>query len=325
MPKVSILVAVYQAEAFLSQCLDSLKNQSLDDFEAICVDDGSTDGSLRILQRYASEDARIKVIRLDENKGQAHARNVALAQAQGDYICMLDADDWLSEDALEQAVNAFDEQTDCMLFDVVYHWTDGREEMYQMPDFEMLTGEEAFRLSLTWQIHGLYMVRSALHRQYPYDDSCRAYSDDNTTRIHYLYARQVRRCKGRYYYRQHPKSVTHGVSVRRFDYLKANEQMRRMMVEAHVSTTMIDAYENARWLNLIDVCMFLHVHGSELSAEERKYGLKEIQHAWATINRRALKKETIAKFGYRPCGLWWMFRLQEWLYFTLRGFLGKNH
>lgn len=325
MPKVSILIAVYQAEAFLPQCLDSLVQQSFSDFEAICVDDGSTDGSLGILQRYAQEDTRFQVMKLDDNKGQAHARNVALANVQGEYICMLDADDWLSHDALELAVRAFDEQTDCVLLDVVYHWMDGREETYKMPDFETLTGEEAFRLSLTWQIHGLYLVRSALHRQYPYDNTCRTYSDDNTTRMHYLHSRHVKCCKGKYYYRQHPESVTHAISVRRFDYLKANERMRCLMKESHVANTIIDEYENVRWLNLIDVCMFFHVHGSRLSVEERKYGLKEIQHAWATINRRALKKETIAKFGYRPYGLWWMFRLQEWLYFTLRGFLAKNH
>ncbi len=325
MPKVSILIAVYQAEAFLTQCLDSLLHQSMSDFEAICVDDCSADHSSDILKQYAQKDARIKVIRLDENRGHAHARNVALAQAQGDYICMLDADDWLSPDALELALNTFDEKTDCVLFDMVYSYPDGREEVYQMPDFGMLTGEEAFRLSLTWQIHGLYMVRSALHRQFPYDETCRVYSDDNTTRIHYLYSRQVRCCKGRYYYRQHSSSITHEISVRRFDCLKANEHMRQMMEEIHISKAFIDEYEHLRWLNLIDVCMFWYVHGSELCIDERKYGLQEIRRIWASIDRSALKKETITKFGYRPCKSWRMFRLQEWLYFTLRGFLGKNH
>ena len=324
MPKVSVLVAVYNAEAFLPQCLDSLLGQTLHDIQVICVDDCSTDDSLQLLRDYATKDPRIEVIALSENGGQAHARNEGLKKVQGDYVCMLDADDWFASDALERAVATFDDQTDSVLFDVVMMYEDGREELYQMPPFESLSGTEAFRLSLDWRIHGLYMVRSFIHQQHPYDETCRLYSDDNTTRIHYICSRQVRRCEGRYYYRQHTASATHCSSVRRFDYLKANESMRQQMQVLGVSQEILDDYEQCRWLNLIDVCMFYHVHGRELSVAERAYGLGEIHRVWDTIDRQALKKETIAKFGYRPCQSWRMFRFQEWLYFTLRGFLGKN-
>ena len=135
----------------------------------------------------------------------------------------------------------------------------------------------------------------------------------------------MRQCAGIYYYRQHAASVTHRVSVRRFDYLRANESMRRQMLAAHVSEKLMDVYENVRWLNLVDVYMFYHVHGSELSVEDRAYGLGELHRAWGGIDRSLLDKKTIAKFGYRPCRWWCLFRLQEWLYFTLRGLLGKNH
>ena len=354
MPKVSVLVAVYNAEPFLKKCLDSLLGQTLSDIQIICVDDASTDGSLRVLNAYAVRDLRIEVIRLEENGGQAHARNEALKLAKGDYICMVDADDWLAADALEQAVSAFDDETDCVLFDVIMVYgqtscvpsvaSDQRssanfkpqtsnfklqtskfkEEVYPLPPFTALTGNEAFRLSLTWQIHGLYMVRGAIHHQHPYDETCRLYSDDNTTRIHYICSRQVRRCSGRYYYRQHPASATHCASVRRFDYLKANESMKQQMLALHVGSDLLALYENHRWLNLIDVCMFYHVHGRELPVSDRRYGLGEIRRVWATIDRHLLNNETTAKFGYRLCGSWTLFRLQEWLYFTLRGLLGRN-
>ena len=322
-PKVTVLIAVYNAEPFLPECLDSLLAQTLGDFQAICIDDGSTDGSLDVLNNYAEKDERIEVIHLQENGGQAHTRNIGLMKAEGDIVCMLDADDWLSADALECLYNAFDAETDCVLFDVVMKYPD-REERYPMPTFEKLSGEEAFRLSLTWQIHGLYGVRAAIHRQHPYDETCRAYSDDNTTRLHYLASRSVSRCTGIYYYRQHAASVTHQASVRRFDYLRANESMRWQMLEQKVDRELLDLYENHRWLNLVDVYMFYHVHGSQLSKEERRYGLQELYRVWATVDRRALQKETTTKFGYRPCRSFRLFRLQEWLYFTLRGFLGRN-
>ena len=324
MLKVSVLVAVYNAEPFLTACLDSLINQSHRDIQVICIDDASTDGSLRILNDYAMCDNRIEVIHLEKNGGQAHARNCGLQRVNGDVVCMLDADDWLSTDALERLVAAFDEQTDCVLFDLVFQYAD-HEKPYPMSHFDTLTGEEAFKLSLTWKIHGLYGIRTAIHKQHPYDETCRSYSDDNTTRIHYLHSREVRHCTGVYHYRQHEASVTHHVSVHRFDYLRANESMRRQMQALKVDDVLLAEYENHRWLNLVDVYMFYHVHGRELSAADCEYGLQELHHVWATIDRRLLTKETTTKFGYRPCGSWWVFRLQEWLYFTLRGLLGKNY
>ena len=193
-----------------------------------------------------------------------------------------------------------------------------------MPPFTALSGAEAFRLSLTWAVHGLYILRTALHQQHPYDETCRLYSDDNTTRIHYLCSRTVRRCQGRYYYRQHAGSSTHTISVRRFDYLRANESMRRQMVALGVDRELIDQYENCRWLNLIDVYMFYHLHARQLPAADRSFGLSELRRVWHTIDRQALCRQTITKFGYRPCSTWRRFRLQEWLYFTLRSLIGRN-
>jgi glycosyltransferase involved in cell wall biosynthesis len=323
MPKVSVLVAVYNAETFLAECLDSLLAQTLSDIEVICVDDASTDGSLCVLQDYARRDARIEVQHLDSNQGQAHARNVALRAVRGEYVCFLDADDWFSPDTLQRMVDAFDDDTDCVLLDVIRHFPD-HEEPYEMLPFTTLSGNEAFRLSLTWQIHGVYGVRTAIHQRYPYDETCRSYSDDNTTRLHFLTARRVGRCRGVYHYRQHSGSVTHQVSVRRFDYLRANESMRRQLLQLGVDAALVAVYENHRWLNLVDVYMFYHVHGHELSEAERNYGLQELHRVWRTVDRTALDKQTTTKFGYRPCCSWTLFRLQEWCYFTLRTPLGKN-
>ncbi len=179
MAKVTVLMAVYNAERWLERSIGSLLSQTLTDWQLICIDDASTDGSLNLLRRFQQEDQRIELISLSENHGQAHARNCGLKQAQGDYICFLDADDWLSADALQQAVSVFEtyDKTDCVLFHVV-HVEQGLERDYPMPSFSVLTGEEAFDRSLEWQIHGVYMVRASLHQRFPYDETCRSYSDD---------------------------------------------------------------------------------------------------------------------------------------------------
>lgn len=325
MANVSVLVAVYNASAYLDKCLDSLLAQTFTDFQVICIDDASTDKSLSILRDYAQRDRRIEVISLAENHGQAYARNQGLQRATGDFICMLDADDWFSPDALECAVDCFSKpDVDVVLFDLQLCWP-RYSRPYAMPQFKTLSGEEAFQLSLTWQIHGLYMVRAEIHHRHPYDTTCRLYSDDNTTRLHYISARRVVVCNGIYYYRQHASSATHQVSVRQFDYLIANASMKAQLLKLDVSREVLALYENHRWLNLVGVWMFYYVHGRELTKQERRYGLQHLHEAWKSIDRRLLSRSTVCKFGYCPMPTWSLFRLQEWLYFSLRDILGKNN
>lgn len=320
MCKVTVLVAAYNAGPYITRCIESLKAQTLTDWEAVCVDDASTDDTLQKLDNLASGDRRIQVIHLDENQGQAHARNVGLRMACGQYICMLDSDDWFSEDALEKAAATLDahEQTDSVLFQVREVYAD-HERLYPMPDFDVMTGEEAFERSLTWQIHGLYMVRATIHKSIPYDDSSRAYSDDNTTRMHYLSSREVRQCQGVYFYRQHQESVTHKVGMRRFDFLRANESMRRQMEEAAVGERLIRLYERERWLNLIGTYMFYYFHRNSFAPSQRQYALEEMRRVWLTIDMKAIPWRLKLKPGYMPLRPYWtLFRMQEELYFWLR-------
>ena len=149
MTKVTVLVAVYNASRYLSDCLNSLLEQTLSDIQVVCVDDASTDDSLSILQQYGSRDKRIEVVHLPENQGQGHARNIGLQMARGEYVCFLDADDWLERDALGQCVSVFaeHEDTDSVLFSVSMDYAD-HAEPYVLPVSGRLTGEEAFRMSL---------------------------------------------------------------------------------------------------------------------------------------------------------------------------------
>jgi len=325
MPKISILVAVYNTAAYLPQCLDSLLSQTLKDIEVICVDDASTDNSLALLHQYAEKDNRVKVFALKENSGQAHARNVGLSHATGDYIGFVDSDDWLSQDALEKVCESFRDDVDSVLFRLLYVYTDGSMKDYQMSPFTTMTGDEAFRASLTWHIHGCYVVRNSIHKVHPYDESQRAYSDDNTTRIHYYYSRKVAFCEGVYYYRQQPVSVTRSVSVRRFDYLVANESMRRQLLALGASDENLRCYETIRWLNLVGVYMFYYLHRNELSEADRQHGLSVMHHVWQTINLKQVSPSIKRKFGYIPLRFSWsIFCLQEEVYFWLRGIVGRN-
>ena len=100
--KVSVIVPVFNVEEYLSTSLDSILNQTLKDIEIICINDGSTDASLDILENYAKKDARIKIIS-KKNEGQGIARNIGLDNAQGEFIAFVDSDDFIKEDMLEKS------------------------------------------------------------------------------------------------------------------------------------------------------------------------------------------------------------------------------
>lgn len=99
-PKFSIIIPVYNVAPYIRECLDSVLAQTYTDWEAICVDDGSTDGSGVILDEYAKRDLRFRIIH-QTNAGVGAARNSAIEVAQGEYLLYLDGDDKLELDGLQ--------------------------------------------------------------------------------------------------------------------------------------------------------------------------------------------------------------------------------
>lgn len=105
MPKVSIILPIYNVAKYLPKCMQSLQNQTLQDMEFICVNDGSPDNSLDILKEYALHDSRIKIID-QPNSGPGKARNTGIEAATGEYTGFVDPDDWVDETMFEKMYNA---------------------------------------------------------------------------------------------------------------------------------------------------------------------------------------------------------------------------
>ncbi len=100
-PIISVIVPVYNVEKYLKNCLDSILNQTFSDIEIICVNDGSTDKSRKILEEYKNQDCRIKIVD-KENGGLSSARNAGYKVAQGEFISYIDSDDWVDNTMLEK-------------------------------------------------------------------------------------------------------------------------------------------------------------------------------------------------------------------------------
>ena len=104
-PGITIILPVYNTGKYLSRCLDSVLGQTFKDFELLAIDDGSSDGSASILDEYASDEPRMRVIHLLKNHGVPYARNLAMDEAKGQYIYFMDSDDWIDPDYLAEMMS----------------------------------------------------------------------------------------------------------------------------------------------------------------------------------------------------------------------------
>lgn len=109
MKKISVICPVYNTCNYLEKCIDSVLNQTYKNLELICIDDGSSDGSEKIVDAYAAKDPRVTVVH-QKNAGESAARNAGLRLATGDYWTFIDCDDWLELDMYEKLVEAIETQ-----------------------------------------------------------------------------------------------------------------------------------------------------------------------------------------------------------------------
>lgn len=127
--KLSIIVPVYNAEKYLEKCLDSLVSQTIDDYELILINDGSTDNSQQIINDYVNQYPELIRTKTVENGGQGRARNIGIDMARGDYLGFVDSDDWVDTSMYQRLYTAAAESgAELTICDMVLVYPDGREE-----------------------------------------------------------------------------------------------------------------------------------------------------------------------------------------------------
>ena len=125
-----MLIPIYNVEKYLHQCLDSIVNQTLHEIQIICLNDGSTDDSPKIINEYANRDPRIKVIN-KKNSGYGDSMNRGLAAARGEYIGIVESDDFIELDAFEKLYNLAKEYDADVVRGNYYHFKDGKNKKYK--------------------------------------------------------------------------------------------------------------------------------------------------------------------------------------------------
>ena len=222
MAELSIIVPVYNNKNYLMQCIDSIINQKLRDIEIILVDDGSTDGSGAICDKYCDLDERIQLIH-QENRGCLYARLQGLKESSGEYVGFVDSDDWIDPKMLPDFVQRMDDDLsiDFCVTDAVRSYPDGSEErMFQSESEQMLIREEALREMLLNRIFFWYMWGKVYRRKvfegFLADESIST-SEDLDSNWKLFENKKIEKVwyssQYRYHYFMNPESMTEGTSI----------------------------------------------------------------------------------------------------------------
>lgn len=234
MPKVSVIVPVYKVERYLQECLDSISNQTFQDYELILVDDGSPDSCGKMCDEYAHKHGNTKVIH-QENAGLSEARNQGVKIAEGEYVTFIDSDDYVAPDYLEYLVFLMEKyQAEVSMAERVLFW-DGQPIVMkerQPEDFNMQPTEALTQICYNKMSICAWgkLYKRDLVEKYPYPKG-QLYEDTATT--YKIVGASDRIAYGNrviYYWRQRNDSITHAKITEKHFYgiIAASEQLAYM-------------------------------------------------------------------------------------------------
>lgn len=263
---VSIIVPVYNAEHYVKQCLESLLvQQTTLSYEIICIDDGSTDGSLRILENYQD----FIQIHTQSNRGPGAARNLGIQYAVGTFLLFVDSDDYVSIDFIEKMVQPLMIQNaDISICD--FYRVRGESSLYVDKGADEVYTSGNMRRPLLMEFHSCNKAfRKSLIVDLPYPENM-FFEDVVMVSMAILKANMVIKIhKGLYYYRVVEGSTTNTLNERNYDIVKAHEMIEPYFIEAGYSDVIEFLFVNGI---LVDLCIKLvKAKGKQAKSEIYQY------------------------------------------------------
>ena len=225
MPRVSIITVAYNAEPFIAQAVESVLAQSETDFELIVVDNASTDGTRAVVENYAYRDSRVRLIARSENFGPGYGRNAGIRAATGDWVAVLDADDWYHPDRLATLLDAAEADGADVVADNQFFIMDGAARPYRMLRKEgalgrRLTAEDLLRGDRCGMIGSLGLFKPVIRRRFlqqhgiEYDETGCLSEDFYLLLTCLRYTPFLRFVAAPlYYYRIHPRSFSNSLTL----------------------------------------------------------------------------------------------------------------
>lgn len=239
-PLISILIPVYNGKQFLEKTMCSIQEQTFKDYEVICIDDHSTDGSYEYLLSLSKFDDRIQVIRRKDKGGNASKGiSYGLSLCKGKYFFYMSQDDFISNDCLEKCFNKIEEtQSDICIPDLVFfngNYIDNK--ILKAPDNnyeQLLSGEEAFFKCIIYELSGFSLRRMELVKRVGQDDK---YFDscDKSMAFQYYFSNKVSFCNAKFFYRQNnPDAITKLFSIQNLYHLDTCNEVLEFSIKHNI-------------------------------------------------------------------------------------------
>lgn len=289
-PLVSVFIPVYNGANYIAATLDAVLAQTLTQFEVIAVDDGSSDGSVAILDDYAARDARVRVFRTPVNQGiVAKVLNHSLPFMRGAYFVYSSQDDLFSPDWLASMhARASVSGADAVLPDLVFYYPAAPEKNRTLAGLHgdrgaELSGREALLRSLNWEIPGNALWRADLVRKLGFADFG-LNSDEYSARVFFLNCNKVVFSTGIFYYRQdNAAAVTKKITSRTFDYAYTQLMLYRLLRDNAFAAELVqqEAIKTVRLLN--ELTQWLVQHGATLGEEGARQAALRLERTRAEM------------------------------------------
>jgi glycosyltransferase involved in cell wall biosynthesis len=307
-PEISIVIPVYNAEKFLEQCLNSILQQTYKNWECIIVNDGSTDNSLSIIQKFASQDDRFSYITIS-NTGTAYKpRRLAISYAKSNWMLHVDADDFIDYDTVEKLFNRANETKADIVYLRMYLFNDSDPDkcLSTIPaeDFDMkqvLSGKDAVMLTIgNWTIGGKGLIKRHLYNQLSSQNFNTAENtwnrDEYETREVLMHANTIAFANTIYYYRKYSESITAKFHIKWFDKL-ITDQMLEELIKKHFgnNSTQHKQMQQQRMGGIIGGLYTLYKFGNSLSSTDKKKAGSMIKSHYIDIEKKELYKNAKMK------------------------------
>ena len=292
---INVLTPFYNSEEFMEETHKSILNQTYKNWEWICIDDKSTDNTLKILQDWAKKDSRIKVIARDKNGGNgAIAVNTGLPYCNATHVEFLGHDDELSPDTLEEIVKRIEEtNADIIIPDVeeINNLLDpsipnvkriGIQPFKQLKDYSfndrsvVLSPLEAFKLSLNWRIHGWGCYSTDLLKKYKFYEKGMN-GDEYSGRELLINSNKVVFSKGTYRYKRRKGSITVKISIRYFDRFECEEKLQELMDKNNIEKE-YRKLVNRNLLNTYFNCDYKYFINKDSFSNDEKQQIEKMLH-----------------------------------------------
>lgn len=303
-PKITVAIPVFNGERYLSRTLDSLCSQRFREFEALCIDDCSTDNSLSIIKRAQELDPRIRLISTGSNLGNVpRVLNYALRFVRGAYFAYSSQDDTFSDDWLGcMYERALETAADAVIPDVVL--PRGRGESASLIGAKgnrdaVLSGTEAVRLSLNWTIAGFALWKADLIRRIRYQEFGMN-ADEYSTREFFYHCNKVVFSRGTFFYRQdNADAISKKLSYKLCDIPYTHFMLYKFLVEKGFDSEVTDEELMRAVSSLIWMKQRLAMSGGGLSPVDRREAKRRLKKCYSCLNEPEVRRVVRSQRGIR--------------------------